>query len=107
MANANDWTKFKCIECGNKFSVEHIRGVSVVSGYCPKCGTKNTENKSIGYIEKNKKVESKTKAKETAKAIDKMTVLELKEIAKGIPGVKGISSMRKAELVEIVKSNDA
>ncbi len=47
------------------------------------------------------------KAEETGeeKPLDKMTVPELKEIAKQIPGVTGASAMKKAELLSLVKEH--
>ena len=40
---------------------------------------------------------------QTEKPLDKMTVAELREIAKEIPGVKGVSSMKKDELLAAIK----
>lgn len=37
--------------------------------------------------------------------LDKMTVNELREIAKDIPGVTGVTGMKKEQLLEIVKKH--
>ena len=39
------------------------------------------------------------------KPLDKMTVPELKEVARAIPGVTGATSMKKAELLELIKEH--
>ena len=39
------------------------------------------------------------------KPLDKMTVTELREIAKDIPDVTGVTGMKKAELLEIIKAD--
>ncbi len=49
--------------------------------------------------------EEKTEETVEEKPLDKMTVPELKEIAKQIPGVTGASAMKKAELLSIVKEH--
>jgi hypothetical protein len=75
------------------------------------------ENKKEEIKEEEKSKEIKEKKKnETAvqapqddttqpdeKPLDKMTVPELKEIARTIPGVTGATSMKKVELLKIVK----
>jgi len=38
-----------------------------------------------------------------AKPLDKMTVPELKDVAMGIPGVTGVSAMKKEELLALIK----
>jgi hypothetical protein len=48
--------------------------------------------------EKEKKDEQQTE-----KPLDKMTVVELREIAKQIPDVTGVSGMKKDQLLAIVK----
>jgi len=48
--------------------------------------------------EKEKKDEQQTE-----KPLDKMTVAELREIAKEIPDVKGVSSMKKDQLLAVIK----
>jgi hypothetical protein len=48
--------------------------------------------------------EKETKDKQrTEKPLDKMTVVELREIAKEIPDVTGVSGMKKDQLLAIVK----
>jgi hypothetical protein len=48
--------------------------------------------------------EKETKDKQqTEKPLDKMTVIELREIAKQIPDVTGVSGMKKDQLLAIVK----
>lgn len=37
--------------------------------------------------------------------LDKMTVVELREVAKEIPGVTGVTGMKKDQLLEIVKKH--
>jgi hypothetical protein len=39
------------------------------------------------------------------KHLDKMTVVELREIAKEIPGVEGVHGMKKEHLLEIIKKH--
>jgi hypothetical protein len=39
------------------------------------------------------------------KHLDKMTVVELREIAKEIPGVEGVSGLKKEHLLEIIKKH--
>jgi len=40
---------------------------------------------------------------QTEKPLDKMTVVELREVAKKIPDVKGVSGMKKDQLLAIIK----
>ncbi len=47
--------------------------------------------------------EKKAAAGSDEKPLDKMTVKDLREIAKDIPGVTGVSGMKKDELLAIVK----
>lgn len=67
------------------------------------------EEEISGKVEKKKKEKTAVKApKDDApqadeKPLDKMTVPELKEIARAIPGVTGATSMKKAELLELIK----
>jgi hypothetical protein len=39
------------------------------------------------------------------KPLDKMTVVELREVAKEIPGVEGVHGMKKEHLLEIIKKH--
>jgi len=47
------------------------------------------------------------KAEETGeeKPLDKMTAPELREVAKQIPGVTGVSAIKKAELLSLIKEH--
>jgi protein-arginine kinase activator protein McsA len=61
-----------------------------------------------GRAEEVKKEDVPAEIKEKSKdeketPLDKMTVTELKEIAREIPGVAGVHSMKKEKLLEIVK----
>jgi len=51
---------------------------------------------------KKDKVKEEAKAKEE-KPIEEMTVKELREVATGIPGITGVSSMKKEQLLEAIK----
>ncbi|MGD8983714.1 MAG: Rho termination factor N-terminal domain-containing protein [Desulfobacteraceae bacterium] len=51
---------------------------------------------------KKDKVKEEAKAKKE-KPIEEMTVKELKEVAKGIPDISGVSSMKKEQLLEAIK----
>jgi hypothetical protein len=42
---------------------------------------------------------------ELHKPLEKMTVTELKEIAMAIPGVTGVTAMKKAELIDLIKKD--
>ncbi len=50
-----------------------------------------------------KKEESQETDQAPEKPLDKMTALELREIAKEIPGATGVHAMKKAELLAIIK----
>ena len=52
---------------------------------------------------KKDKVKEEAKAKKD-KPIEEMTVKELKEIAKGIPQITGVSSMKKEQLLEAIRN---
>ena len=43
------------------------------------------------------------KEKEIEKPLEKMTAVELRELAKAIPDITGVHGMKKAELLEAVK----
>ncbi len=49
------------------------------------------------------KEETKPKVPEFKKPLVKMTVVELKEVAKEIPGAVGVTSMLKADLLSLIK----
>jgi hypothetical protein len=50
-----------------------------------------------------KKEESHKAKKDEEKPLDKMTVKELREIAVDIPGVTGVTAMKKEEVLAIIK----
>jgi cell division protein FtsX len=52
---------------------------------------------------KNEEAQEEAKA-EKEKPVEEMTVKELREVAKGIPGIAGVSSMKKDQLLEAIKS---
>ena len=47
--------------------------------------------------------EKKKKKEAAAKPLEKMTVKELREIAKEIPGITGVHGMNKAELYDAIR----
>ena len=49
------------------------------------------------------KEETKPTAPEFEKPLAKMTVVELKEVAKEIPGAVGVTAMEKADLLSLIK----
>jgi hypothetical protein len=49
------------------------------------------------------KESKKEKVKGEEKPIEEMTVKELREVAKGLPGITGVSSMKKEQLFEAIK----
>jgi hypothetical protein len=51
------------------------------------------------------KEEKKAGPADEAKHLEKMTVVELREIAKEIPGVEGVTGMKKEKLLEIIKKD--
>lgn len=57
----------------------------------------------MGDETKKKGTQDETQA--TEKPLEKMTVKELREIAKEIPGVTGFSIMRKEELLSVIKKS--
>ncbi len=54
-------------------------------------------------IKEEVKEEITSEQKEEEKPLDKMTVKELREIAMDIPGVTGVTAMKKEEVLAIVK----
>jgi len=58
--------------------------------------------KSEGEVKKDS---PKAEAGEEEKHLDKMTVLELREIAKEIPDVTGVTAMKKDQLLSIIKKH--
>lgn len=53
--------------------------------------------------EEETKEEIKQEVKEPERPLDKMTAIELREIAMGIEGVTGAHAMKKEELLKIIK----
>ena len=45
----------------------------------------------------------KKEKQQTEKPLDKMTVVELREVAKEIPDVTGVSGMKKDQLLALIK----
>lgn len=90
---------------------------------------KNEESKEEVKLEEEVKTEEETKAEEESedtaeetktedkpeeaaeeeeteeKPLDKMTAPELKEVAKKIPGVTGVTAMKKADLLALIKEH--
>jgi len=54
-------------------------------------------------INEEKQEEATVKVPEFKKPLDKMTAIELKEVAKEIPGVTGVHAMKKEDLLNIIK----
>lgn len=54
-------------------------------------------------MEEEKKEETKPQAPEFKKPLNKMTVVELKEVAMEIPNVVGVTAMLKDELVSLIQ----
>ena len=61
--------------------------------------TESQEN--VATAEEKSEAKSKEEAKE--KPLEKMTVKELREIAKDIPGITGVHAMKKEELINGIK----
>ena len=53
--------------------------------------------------EEYEKIENEIKELVKDKNIDKMTAIELREIAKKIPGVTGVHAMKKEKVLDVVK----
>jgi hypothetical protein len=66
---------------------------------------KDEEAKGAEAGEEVKKKDPKAEAGEEEKHLDKMTVLELREIAKEIPDVSGVTAMKKDQLLSIIKKH--
>jgi len=66
---------------------------------------KDEETKGAESEGEVKKEGPKAEAGEEEKHLDKMTVLELREIAKEIPDVTGVTAMKKEQLVSIIKKH--
>ena len=74
-------------------------GVEVVSEVTI---TKNGTSKKASAAKKEEKVDSNSGNKEDVQDYSKMTVAELRELAKS-KGVTGVSTMKKQELIEVLK----
>ena len=61
----------------------------------------------LSLIKKHRGIEDDTPIEkpELKKPLEKMTVPELKEIAKVIPGVTGVTAMKKDELIALIKED--
>ena len=66
---------------------------------------KDEETKGAESEGEVKKEGPKAEAGHEEKPLDKMTVLELREIAKEIPDVTGVTAMKKEQLVSIIKKH--
>jgi hypothetical protein len=66
---------------------------------------KDEEAKGAEAGEEVKKKDPKAEAGEEEKHLDKMTVLELREVAKEIPDVTGVTAMKKDQLLSIIKKH--
>ena len=60
---------------------------------------------AVVYEARGIEKEIKEEIQELKKPLEKMTVKELKEVALEIPGVTGVTSMKKEELLDIIKKN--
>ena len=63
---------------------------------------KETQEKPLEEEETPLEAEE-TPLEEEEKPLDKMTATELREVAKGIPGITGASGMKKDELLSAIK----
>ena len=61
--------------------------------------------KEKGIEETEEEKEAPDKAAEDEKPLNKMTAKELREIAKEIPGVAGVTAMKKEELLVLIKEH--
>jgi hypothetical protein len=64
--------------------------------------TEKTETKKGTEAEEKSAKETQTKGDSTEKSLEKMTVKELREVAKDIPGIIGVSGMKKPELYSAI-----
>ena len=55
--------------------------------------------------EETEKVEEKAATEEKEKPLDKMTAIELREVAREFPGVAGVHAMKKDELLKLIKEH--
>ena len=61
----------------------------------------------LSVIKKHRGIEEEIKEEKQAlkKPLDKMTAKELREVAKEIPGVTGVTAMKKEELLDLIKKD--
>jgi len=64
---------------------------------------KEEEPEVIEAKEEEAEVKEPEEIGEEEKPLDKMTATELREVAKGIPGVEGAHAMKKEQLLEVIK----
>ena len=64
--------------------------------------TEKTEAKKETKAEEKTAEKTKTKVDSTEKPLEKMTVKELREVAKDISGITGVSGMKKPELYNAI-----
>jgi len=60
---------------------------------------------AVVYEARGIEKEIKEERQELKKPLEKMTVKELKEVAMEIPGVTGVTAMKKEELIDIIKKD--
>ena len=60
---------------------------------------------AVIYKDRGIEKEIKEEIQELKKPLEKMTVKELKEVALEIPGVTGVTSMKKEDLLDIIKKD--
>ncbi|MFK5878161.1 MAG: 50S ribosomal protein L21 [Flavobacteriaceae bacterium] len=82
---------------GHRQSLTEIQIESIIASGAKKATAKKAEAKKVAPKKEAVKVEE-TKVEAVAQDFSKMTVAELKDLAKA-KGVKGISSMKKADLI--------
>ena len=63
----------------------------------------NERDKKEKVVKAEKKQKEKAKKEVKEKPLDKMTAIELREIAVEIPGVTGAHAMKKEQLLEVIK----
>jgi len=61
----------------------------------------------LSLIKKHRGIEDDTPVEkpELKKPLEKMTITELKDVAKVIPGITGVTAMKKEELIEVIKKD--
>ena len=70
------------------------------------CGADGTHTRGIDRNFMKRRLDLMTKGTESKeKPLDKMTVKELREIARDIPDLKGVHAMHKQDLLDAVKAH--